>query len=114
MGMAGDSGQGQRVFTWQGHELRTATDSGTVWFVVADVAKALGISNPSMIVHTQVKPADKTMVRVDTLGGEQSLLGTNYTGVYEIIMGSRSANAHEFEAWFSGTVMKKLGLPVPG
>jgi prophage antirepressor-like protein len=105
---------GTQTFSFHGQEIRTVTDSGQVWFIVRDVAKGLGIGNPSMIVHENVKPGEQRKVRVDTLGGPQKLLAVNSSGVYEIILGSRSEVAKEFEAWFSGEVMKKLGLPVPG
>jgi prophage antirepressor-like protein len=105
---------GTQTFSFHGQEIRTVTDGGQVWFIVTDVAKGLGIGNPSEILSGQVDEADTRKVRVDTLGGPQKLLAVNFSGVYEIILGSRSQVAKEFEAWFSGEVMKKLGLPVPG
>lgn len=88
-------------------EIRTLeTDDGKVLFCGADIAKALGYSNPRKALADHCKGVTKC----DTLtkGGKQSLSFIPEGDVYRLIAHSKLPNAVKFESWVFDEVLPTI------
>lgn len=85
-------------------EIRTITKDNEPMFCLADVCKALELSNPSMI---KSRLNEKGISNIDTLtaGGKQKLLYVNESNLYKTIFQSRKESAERFTEWVTGEVL---------
>lgn len=105
-----DGGQNQvRVFeNAQFGQIRTAQGaSGEPLFCLADVCKALGLSNPRK-VKTQLSPKGVTISDTLTNGGIQQLNFITEANLYRCIFQSRKAEAELFQDWVCEEVLPAI------
>ena len=89
-------------------KVRTVTIDGEPWFVGADVAIALGYSNPRDALAKHVDAEDKGVAKCDTLGGIQTFSIINESGIYSLIMSSKLPSAKRFKRWVTSEVLPAL------
>ena len=90
--------------------IRTATDeaSGKVLFCGADVAKALGYTNPSKALSEHCKEKGITKRYTLTNGGNQALTYIDEGNVYRLITHSKLPSAEKFERWVFDEVLPTI------
>lgn len=93
-----------RSEVWNGFVIRFAEKShGDWWAVAADVANALNYSQVTNMLR-KVKPHQKGLHLMKTLGGEQEVSVISETGIYKVILRSRKKEAEDFEQWVFETI----------
>ena len=98
-----------QTFHFQGKEIQIKVVNNEPWFLVSDIAKALGNSDVSnMVKSANIKEKHKGTYGVRTLGGEQKMLFVDEAGMYKILMKSRKAVAEEFQDWVSEQVLPSI------
>lgn len=88
-------------------KVRTLTIGGEVWFVAADVCKALELGNPSMTVE-RLDDDEKGISTIDTLGGKQRMAIINEPGLYSLVLSSRKPEAKAFKRWITHEVIPSI------
>ena len=101
------STQLQRVFNYQGSQVRTATIDGQPWFVAADVCAILDLVNPSQAL-ARLDDDEKGVISTDTPGGVQSMATVSEPGLYALILGSRKPEARAFKRWVTHDVLPSI------
>lgn len=91
-------------------EMRTCCDPGTgeVWFCLADVCRALDISNVSDAKNDLPDGVATTYPILDSLGREQKATFVNESGLYRIIFKSRKEKALRFQDWVYSEVLPTI------
>jgi prophage antirepressor-like protein len=79
----------QRVFNYQGAQIRTVTKDGEIWFVAKDVCDALGILDARKSVNLLDEDERNSIPVIDSLGRNQETLIINEPGLYVLILKSR-------------------------
>ena len=91
--------------------IRLIEKSGEVWFVAADVCKALEILNTSDAL-TKLDSDEKMTIDLTEgqtgRGGPKSLNIVNESGLYTLVMRSRKPEAKEFRRWVTHDVLPSL------
>lgn len=88
-------------------EIRTTEKDGEVWFIAADVCRALEISNNRDAI-SRLDEDEKGVVLTDTLGGTQEMIAVNEPGLYGLVLGSRKKEAREFKRWVKHDVLPAI------
>ncbi|MCG8401356.1 MAG: phage repressor protein [Firmicutes bacterium] len=84
---------------WNGHEIRFIEKyPGEWWAVLADIAKALGLTAKRVNERLLDGVVSKYPI-VDALGRTQEMLIVNEYGIYETVFESRKKEAKEFKRW---------------
>lgn len=94
--------------TFEGHQVRTQLDeTGQPWFSAKDVCLVLGYSKYrdaiSKLDEDEMRP-----VKMDTLGGKQSLIAINESGLYSLILRSNKPEARRFKKWVTSEVLPSI------
>ena len=98
-----------QTFHFKGKEIQIKVVNNEPWFLVSDIAKALGNSDVSnMVKSANIKEKHKGTYGVRTLGGEQKMLFVDEAGMYKILMKSRKAVAERFQDWVSEQVLPSI------
>lgn len=95
----------QKVFDYQGKQVRTVVVNDEPWFVARDVCEVLEID------HTQTRRLDddeKGLCLTQTLGGEQELLCITESGLYSLVLGSRKPEAKQFKRWVTHEILPAI------
>lgn len=87
-------------------EVRTIEESGRVLFVAADVAKALGYTNPSKAINDHCKGVTKRYI--PTSGGTQEMNVIPEGDIYRLAAKSELPNAEQFESWVFDEVLPTI------
>lgn len=87
-------------------DIRTAEIDGKPYFVGADVAKALGYSNPRKAILDHCKGVTKR--DTPTSSGVQSMSYINEGDLYRLIMKSKLPSAEKFESWVMDEVLPTI------
>lgn len=95
-------------FNYGDAQVRVVTIEGDPWFVLADLCKVLGLSNPSMVAERIESDALSTTEVIDSIGRTQSARIVSEPGMYEVIFLSRKPEAREFKRWITGTVLPSI------
>ena len=100
----------QRLFEYQGQQVRTIVRDGEPWFVAKDVCVILEHSNPSKAIKDLVDEDDLTSGYpiVDSLGRTQHVTLVNESGLYSLILGSRKPEARAFKRWVTHEVLPSI------
>jgi prophage antirepressor-like protein len=97
-------------------QVRTVQLNNETYFVGKDVAEALGFTNPRDAIKTHVFDEDKGVEVIDTLGGKQTMVVINESGLYALVFGSRLESAKRFKHWVTSEVLpsiRKTGIYQP-
>lgn len=90
-------------------KLRVMRDeSGEPWFVIADLCKALDLSNPTMVASRLNEDDLSTTEVTDSLGRKQKANTTNEGGMYEVVFMSRKPEAKRFKRWVTHDVLPAI------
>lgn len=95
----------QLAFKYEAAPVRTITDGVTIWFALIDVCKIFDLSNPRMVA----KSLDDDEVRKFNL---RRLEGDTWfiteSGLYTVIIRSRSNKAKPFRRWVTHEVLPSI------
>ncbi|WP_299414817.1 BRO family protein [Acaryochloris sp. IP29b_bin.148] len=92
------------IASFNGEQIRIGGTWDNPLFVLADVCKVLGLSNPSKVAQT-LRDNQKGITTGYTLGGEQQLLTITESGLYQVIFQSRKPIAEAFQDWVTAEVL---------
>lgn len=81
---------------------------GQPWFVLADIARILGLTNPSAAAGSVDDDDLSTAEVIDSLGRTQTARITNESGLYSLVFQSRKPNAKEFKHWVTSVVLPEV------
>lgn len=97
-----------KVFDYDSGQVRILIIEGKAWFVVADVCRAIGLSNPTMAA-SRLDPDDLSTAEViDGMGRPQETRIVNEPGLYDLIFMSRKPEAKAFKRWISHEVLPAI------
>lgn len=112
------------VFNFNSNQVRTINRDGIVWFVAADVCKALGYLNVSKAVGDHLDDDERSYERLGRtpnellgvadkhnesldLAGRPSLI-INESGLYALVLRSRKPEARKFAKWVTSEVLPTI------
>ena len=88
-------------------EIRTVTIDGEAMFCLADICKALELSQPSK-VKERLNQKGVNSIPTLTNGGTQNLLYVNESNLYKTIFQSRKESAERFTDWVTSEVLPSI------
>lgn len=88
-------------------EIKTATVNNEPMFCLADVCKALGLTQPSKVKERLNEKGVNTIPTL-TSGGTQNLLYVNESNLYKTIFQSRKESAERFTDWVTSEVLPSI------
>lgn len=88
-------------------EIRTITKDDEPMFCLADVCRALELTQPSK-VKERLNSKGVNIIPTLTKGGEQKLLYINESNLYKTIFQSRKDSAERFTDWVTGEVLPSI------
>lgn len=92
-----------------GSDLRVAVDAnGEPWFVIADIARALDLSNPTVVAGSIETDDLSTTEVIDSMGRAQTARTTNEAGLYQLVFQSRKPEAKVFKRWVTHDVLPAI------
>ena len=86
--------------------VRTLDDTGAVLFCGADIAKALGYSNPSKALNDHCKGVTKRYT--PTSSGEQEMSFIPESDLYRLVFSSKLPTAEKFTDWVTSEVLPSI------
>lgn len=86
------------------HEVRACLIDGQPWFVLSDVCRALGLSNPSVVAQ-RLQPHQRSKLN---LGRQGDALIINESGLYRAVLRSDSPQAEPFQVWVTEDVLPTI------
>lgn len=90
-------------------DVRTVTINGEPWFVGKDVAAALGYVKTRNALTVHVSEEDKKDAPFQgPLGGTQTMIIINESGLYALIFGSKLESAQRFKHWVTSEVLPTI------
>lgn len=101
----------QHLDTFQFHTnaLRIVSQDGQPWFVLADICKVLGISNPSMVADRIDEDEKNTLSLAEGINkGNPNITIVNESGMYSVILRSDKPQAKPFRKWITSEVLPTL------
>lgn len=96
-----------QIFNYGDNEIRTIEKEDGIWWVLADVCKALHIGNTSD-VYNRLDSDEKGVDSIDTLGGKQNMNTVNESGLYNVILRSDKPEAVPFRRWVTHEVLPSI------
>ena len=90
--------------------IRSLERDGQIWFVAADVCKALEINNPSQALTRLDSDEKTTLTNNEGRAGQgaQSYNIINESGLYSLILRSRKIEAKQFKKWVTSEVLPSI------
>ena len=85
-------------------EIRTTTFSDEPWFCLADICKALVLSNPSRVAK-RLEEDERSNFK---LGRQGEANFVNESGLYAVILRSDKPNAKKFRKWVTSEVLPSI------
>lgn len=111
-----------QLFDFEGNQVRALKIDNEPWFVGKDVAEILGYKNTRDALAKHVDAEDKiskivkasqmsqnaTIVKVAQATGYQSINLINESGLYSLILSSKTPNAKKFKHWVTSKVLPAI------
>jgi len=95
-------------FDYEGREIRVVKDDqGDPWFVAADVCAVLQLPETHKAV-ARLDDDEKDRNSIPTPGGSQSMTVVSESGLYNLVLGSRKAEAKRFKRWVTHEVLPAI------
>lgn len=91
-------------------EIRTIENESGVWFVAADVCKALEIADTGRAIE-RLDSDESTRIEIDhpqSIGKKLTVWAVNEYGLYGLVLGSRKKEAKEFKRWIKHDVLPSI------
>ena len=90
-------------------DIRAIEIKNEVWFVGADVATALGYTNPRKALGDHVDDEDKNTVTIrDGIQGNPNKTIINESGLYSLVLSSKLPSAKKFKHWVTAEVLPSI------
>lgn len=90
-------------------DIRAIEIKNEVWFVGADVATALGYTNPRKALGDHVDDEDKNTVTIrDGIQGNPNKTIINESGLYSLVLSSKLPQAKIFKHWGTAEVLPSI------
>ncbi len=90
-------------------DIRAIEIKNEVWFVGADVATALGYTNPRKALGDHVDDEDKNTVTIrDGIQGNPNKTIINESGLYSLVLSSKLPQAKVFKHWVTAEVQPSI------
>lgn len=86
-----------QIFVYSGEQLRTVQRDDGLWWVLRDVCRVLGMSNPAMVAG-RLDEDEKGVSQIYTPGGTQEITIVNEPGLYAVILRSDKPEANSSNA----------------
>lgn len=80
---------------------------GQIWFIAADVCRALEINNPSQAL-TRLDVDEKGLILNESKKRKQTMAAVNEQGLYALVLSSRKREAKEFKRWVTHEVIPTI------
>lgn len=96
-----------QLFNYGTQEVRTVLIDGEPIFAAMDVAAVVGISKYRDAI-AQLDDDERVSMAVDTLGGQQKISGVTESGVYSLMLISRSPKVKAFKRWLTHEVLPAI------
>ncbi|ASR84886.1 antirepressor [Mycobacterium phage StevieRay] len=96
-----------QAFTYGTAPVRVVLIDGEPWFVLADLCKVLGLSNPSVVAQ-RIDTAALSQTEVSSGGQRRVVSIVNESGMYEVVIRSDKPEAVAFRRWVTGTVLPEI------
>ncbi|MFB9777311.1 Bro-N domain-containing protein [Brevibacterium otitidis] len=96
-----------RIFDYQDTPVRTVELDGEPWFVLADLAKVLGIASPGRLAARLDEGVRQTHT-LGTAGGAQQMTIVSEAGMYEVVIRSDKPEAVKFRRWVTAEVLPTI------
>lgn len=97
-----------QTFIFMVSKIRVLNVGGRAYFFGKDVADVLGYHNASDALKIHVADEDKDIVKCDTPSGKQDLIVINESGLYSLILSSRTPNAKKFKHFVISDVLPAI------
>lgn len=88
-------------------EIRALEIENEIWFVAADVCRALEIGNPTMALE-RLDSDEHTLISIEGASNGLPVNAVNEPGLYGLILGSRKKEAVEFKRWIKHEVLPSI------
>ena len=90
-------------------KIRTAvTENGEPLFCLADLCKAIEVSNSRNVAARLDEDTVQTLDTTDTMGRMKQIVFVSESGMYEVILRSNSEKAKSFRKWVCGEVLPSI------
>lgn len=97
-----------RPYLFEGEiTLRVIVKNDLSWFVLVDVCRALGLTNPAEVARG-LDDDERGISSADTPGGHQELLVVSESGLFSLIFKSRTPDAIKFRRWVTTEVLPSI------
>lgn len=93
-----------KTWNYENSEIRTIEKNGEPWWVLADVCKALEISNPSKVAQ-RIDEDERSNFK---LGRQGEAVVINESGLYAVILRSDKPQAKPFRKWVTSEVLPTI------
>lgn len=101
-----------QIFVYSGEQLRTVQRDDGLWWVLRDVCRVLGMSNPAMVAGRldEDERADVSLPYTSSNGVTQTRVTTivNEPGLYSVILRSDKPEAKAFKRWVTHDVLPSI------
>lgn len=97
-----------RVFDYEDGQVRILLNESAPWFVIADVCRAVGLSNPTMAASRLDSDDLSSAEVIDGMGRTQQARIVNEPGLYDLIFMSRKLEARAFKRWITHEVLPAI------
>ncbi|MFA6396627.1 MAG: Bro-N domain-containing protein [Sulfurimonas sp.] len=94
-------------FNFNDNEVRCQIINNEPWFVAKDVCTVLGIEKYCDAI-AKLDEDEGCPLKVDTLGGIQTMTGINESGLYSLILRSNKPEAKVFKKWVTSEVLPAI------
>ena len=96
-------------FNFDGNNVRTTVIGNEPYFVGKDVAEVLGYTKARNAIASHVDDDDKKEAPIQgALGGTQSMIVINESGLYSLILSSKLPTAKKFKRWVTSEVLPTI------
>ncbi|MEZ5846492.1 MAG: Bro-N domain-containing protein [Geminicoccaceae bacterium] len=95
-------------FDFEGNGVRIIQRDDNPWFVGKDVCEALEIRNHNDALKRLDDDEKQGVAITDPLGGRQTALAINESGLYSLILTSRKDAAKRFKKWVTSVVLPTI------
>jgi prophage antirepressor-like protein/mRNA-degrading endonuclease toxin of MazEF toxin-antitoxin module len=97
----------QKVFNYQGNQVRTVLKDGEPWFVATDVCMILEIDNPSQALTRLDADERNTIILNEGIGNPTKSI-VSESGLYSLVLSSRKPEAKAFKRWITHDVIPQI------
>ena len=98
----------QKVFDYEGRQVRTITINGVPYFFAKDLCDVLEIENSRMAMQRLDDDEKDTVSLTDGVGRPHVYSVVNEPGMYGLILGSRKPEAKAFKRWIKHDVLPQI------